>query len=203
MKSTLRSLSLALLIPGALALAADDSGFRPLFNGKDLTGWKLRNPGGHASWSVKDGLLVNDAGQQHGTDLVTTEKFKDFTLRYEYRIPKGANSGMYLRGRHEIQILDDYETGQPSKGGNGAVYNQTPVAKFASRKAGEWQTVEATIQGNRITVVLNGVKVHDQVVSDQPTGGELDRDVSAPGPVMIQGDHGSIALRNIRIKELK
>ena len=104
MHAILRSLALALLLPAAVALAADEAGFRPLFNGKDLTGWKLRNPAGHASWSVQDGLLVNDAGQQHGTDLVTTETFKDFTLRYEYRIPKGANSGMYLRGRHEIVL---------------------------------------------------------------------------------------------------
>lgn len=183
--------------------AADNDGFRPLFNGKDLTGWKLRSPNGPPSWSVKDGVLVNDAGKEHGTDLVTMEKFKDFTIRCEYMIPKGANSGLYLRGRHEIQIVDDYEKGQPSKGGNGAIYNQTPVSQFASKKAGEWQTVEATIQGNKITVILNGVKVHDQVESTSPTGGELDGDVNAPGPILLQGDHGSISFRNIRIKELK
>src|SRR2546423_5116726 len=123
-------------------------------------------------------MLVNDASQQLGTDLVTVEKFKDFTIRYEYMIPKGANSGLYLRGRHEIQILDDYDKGQPSKSGNGAIYNQTPVSKFASRKAGEWQTVEATIKDNKITVILNGIKVHDRVESKAPTGGQLDGDVN-------------------------
>jgi 3-keto-disaccharide hydrolase len=203
-------LSIAGMAQSAVAAGVDQlneterkEGFRPLLNGKDLTGWKLRNANGHPSWSVKNGILVNDAGKEHGTDLVTVEKFKDFTVRCEYMIPKGANSGLYLRGRHEIQILDDYEKGQPSKGGNGAIYNQAPVSQFASKKAGEWQTVEATIKGNRITVVLNGVKVHDQVESSRPTGGELDGDVNAPGPIMLQGDHGSISLRNIRIKELK
>jgi hypothetical protein len=204
MKRAIPLFSLALILAAiAHSQAADEEGFRPLFNGTDLTGWKLRNPDGRPSWSAKEGLLVNDASQGHGTDLVTVEKFKDFTIRYEYRIPKGANSGLYLRGRHEIQILDDYEKGQPAKGGNGAIYNQTPVSTFASKKAGEWQTVEATIKGNKITVILNGVKVHDQVESNQPTGGELDRDIQAPGPILLQGDHGSISFRNLRIKELK
>ena len=194
---------LALLVSVfAYVRAAGEGGFRPLFNGKDLTGWKLRNPSGYKSWSVKEGVLVNDAGDQHGTDLVTEAKFKDFTIHYEYMIPKGANSGVYLRGRHEIQIVDDHDKGQPSKGGNGAIYNQAPVSRFASGKVGEWQTVDATIKGNRITVILNGVKVHEQVESNKATGGELDGDVGAPGPIMLQGDHGSVSFRNIRIKEL-
>src|SRR5262245_43063615 len=89
---------------------ADTSGFRPLLNGKKLNGWKMRNPEGNKSWSVQDGVLVNDVSEgKHGTDLVTEEKFRDFILRYEYKIPKGANSGVYLRGRYEIQIFDDYD----------------------------------------------------------------------------------------------
>lgn len=177
-------------------------GFRPLFNGKDLTGWKLRKPSGTPSWSVKDGLLVNDVAGGHGTDLVSEEKFKDFTIRYEYMIPKGANSGVYLRGRHELQIMDDFDSGRPRAGGNGAIYNQTPVARFASKKAGEWQTVEATIRGKRITVVQNGEKVHDNVESNKATGGELDGNVDQPGPIMLQGDHGNIKFRRIEIKTL-
>lgn len=192
----------ALLLAGNLLAA--DSGFRPLFNGKDLTGWKLRNPSGHASWSVKDGILVNEAsGGKHGTDLVSQDKFRDFVLRYEYKIAKGANSGVYLRGRHEIQVLDDYERGKPSKGGNGAIYNTAPVAKFASKPASEWQTAEATIKGDKVTVILNGEKVHDNVTVDKATGGELDKNIDQPGPIMLQGDHGSISFRKIEIKELK
>jgi hypothetical protein len=192
---------MALLVAGNV-IAAD--GFRPLFNGKDLTGWKLRNPQGTPSWSVKDGILVNDvSGGKHGTDLVSEQKFRDFALRYEYQIAKGANSGVYLRGRYEIQVLDDHARGKPSKGGNGAIYNTAPVAKFASKPAGEWQTAEATIKGDKITVILNGEKVHDNVTVEKPTGGELDRNVDQPGPIMLQGDHGSISFRKIEIKELK
>lgn len=191
----------ALLIAGNLSAA---EGFRPLFNGKDLTGWKLRNPQGTPTWSVKDGVLVNDvSGGKHGTDLVSEQKFGDFVLRYEYKIAKGANSGVYLRGRHEIQVLDDYERGRPSKGGNGAIYNTAPVTKFASKPADEWQTAEATIKGNKVTVVLNGEKVHDNVTVDKATGGELDNKVDQPGSIMLQGDHGSISFRKIEIKELK
>jgi hypothetical protein len=191
----------ALLIAGNL-IAAD--GFRPLFNGKDLTGWKLRKSDGTPSWSVKDGVLVNEVSPgKHGTDLVSEEKFRDFTVRYEYKIPNGANSGLYLRGRYEIQVLDDYERGRPTKGGNGALYNTAPVAKFASKPAGEWQTCEATIKGDKVTVILNGEKVHDNVTAEKPTGGELDRNVDQPGPIMLQGDHGSISFRKIEIKELK
>ena len=195
-------IALAALLIASTALAAE--GFRPLFNGKDLTGWKLRNPSGTPSWSVNDGILVNEVSPgKHGTDLVSEEKFRDFALRYEYKIPKGANSGVYLRGRYEIQVLDDYERGKPSKGGNAALYNTAPVAKFASKPAGEWQTCKATIKGDKVTVILNGEKVHDSVTVEKPTGGELDRNVDQPGPIMLQGDHGSISFRKIEIKELK
>jgi uncharacterized protein len=179
----------------------DEEGYVPLFNGKDLAGWKLRNPNARQSWSARDGLLVNSVTKdEKGTDLVSEEKFRDFSVRYEYMIPPGSNSGFYLRGRHEIQILDDFNHGKPSPGGNGAFYNHTPVSKFVSRKPGEWQTVEATMVGNRVTVWLNGEKVHDHLLVDRPTGGELDGRVNEPGPFMIQGDHGGITLRNLRVK---
>ena len=195
-------IALVILLMAGSAVAAD--GFKPLFNGKDLTGWKLRRPDGYASWSVKDGVLVNDApAGKHGTDLVSEEKFGDFVLRYEYKIAKGANSGVYLRGRIEIQVLDDYERARPTKGGNGAIYNTAPVAKFASKPADAWQTAEATIKGDKVTVILNGEKVHDNVTVDKATGGELDKNMDQPGPIMLQGDHGSISFRKIEIKELK
>lgn len=187
-----------------LAAETDSEGFRALFNGKDLSGWKLRRADGHPSWTIKDGILINTVNKgEHGTDLVTEQKFWNFSVRYEYKIPKGANSGFYLRGRHEIQILDDFDKGQPSLGGNGAIYQHTAVSKFASKPAGEWNTVEATMIGNKISVVLNGVKVHDNVVCDRATGSEIDNKVNEPGPFFLQGDHGSVSFRNIRIKELK
>lgn len=193
-----------LFLVSALALNAADSGFRPLFNGKDTTGWKLRNAKGHNSWSVKDGVLANTVNKgEHGTDLVTEDKFWNFTVRYEYRNPAGANSGFYLRGRHEIQILDDFARGKPAKNGNGSIYNFKAPDDFASKPAGEWNTVEATMIGNKISVVMNGKKIHDNVACDKATGSEIDNKVTEPGPFFLQGDHGSVEFRKIEVKELK
>lgn len=188
----------------AAAAAEDEKDFKPLFNGKDTTGWKLRNPNGHNSWSVQPGgVLKNTVNPgEHGTDLVTEKKFWNFTVRYEFMTPENSNSGFYLRGRHEIQILGDYKNGQPSKGSNGAIYNFKAPDKFATKPAGEWQTVEATMVGNKITVTLNGVKIHDNVECNQATGSEIDRNVTEPGPIFLQGDHGTVSFRNLRIKEL-
>ena len=202
MKTAL-GIGLAVLIGLAASAADKNEGFRPLFNGKDLSGWKLRNAKGTSSWKVEGGALVNDAtGGKHGTDLVTEETFWNFTVRYEYKIPKGANSGFYLRGRHEIQILDDYAKGKPGTHGNGSIYGVKAPSEFTSKPAGEWNRVEATIIGNKITVVHNGVKIHDNVECNKATGSEIDRELNEPGPLFIQGDHGSISVRNIQIKEL-
>ena len=203
--------TMKLLIAFAFALTAatsafaadDDKDFRPLFNGKDLTGWHLRNPNGHNSWKVEDGLLKNVVNKgEHGTDLVGDAKFWNFTVRYEYQVPDGSNSGFYLRGRHEIQILGDYAGGKVAKGGNGGIYNTQAPSEFASKPAGEWQTAEVTMIDNKITVVLNGKKIHDSVESNAGTGSHLDDKVKEPGPFFLQGDHGTVSFRNIRIKEL-
>jgi len=192
-----------LLVSTIQGAEADAEGFRPLFNGKDTTGWKLRNPDGHNSWTVENGILKNTVNKgEHGTDLVTDSKFRNFTVRYEYIVPDGSNSGFYLRGRHEIQILGDYNSGKPSLGGNGAIYNFKAPDKFVSKPGNEWQTAEATIIDNKITVTLNGVKIHDNVECNKATGSEIDRNISAPGPIFLQGDHGTVSFRNIRIKEL-
>ncbi|KAB2646466.1 MAG: DUF1080 domain-containing protein [Verrucomicrobia bacterium] len=187
----------------AVAALADDAGFKPLFNGQDTTGWRLRKPGGHNSWSVADGVLKNTVEQgQHGTDLVSDAKFWNFTVKFEYMVPDGSNSGFYLRGRHEIQILGDFAKGQVAKGSNGAIYNHTVPSEFASKPAGEWQTVEATMIGNKITVILNGKKIHDNVGCDRATGSELDKNVTEPGSFFLQGDHGTVSFRNLVVKEL-
>ncbi len=207
MKQNLKVLALAALaVLGSvvLAMAADEPGFRPLFNGKDLTGWKLRHADGTKSWSVLPGGILKNTVEKgvHGTDLVTEQKFWNFTVRYEYMTPDGSNSGFYLRGRHEIQILGDYKDGKATPTCNGSIYNFKAPDQFVTRPGGEWQTVEATIIGNRITVILNGVKIHDNVVCDRPTGAEIDGKVNEPGPIFLQGDHGTVSFRNIRLKEL-
>src|SRR5215469_8917830 len=207
MKKYLVSLTAILLFStGPLALAAtdDEKDFRPLFNGKDLTGWKLRHPDGNNSWSVEPGGILKNTVEKgvHGTDLVTEQKFWNFTVRYEYMTPENSNSGFYLRGRHEIQILGDYKSGQATPTCNGSIYNFKSPDKFVTKPSGEWQTVEATMVGNKITVILNGVKIHDNVECDKATGSEIDGNVKEPGPIFLQGDHGTVSFRNIRIKEL-
>src|SRR6266487_1150983 len=203
MKKTLLTLSLIISVV-ALVRADDETGFKPLFNGKDTTGWHLRNASGHNSWKVEGGILKNTVNKgEHGTDLVTDKKFKNFTVKYEYLVPDNSNSGFYLRGRHELQILGDYAKGTPSINGNGSIYNFKAPDKFVSKPAGEWQTVEATMIGDKITVVQNGVKIHDNVECRKATGSEIDDKVDQPGPIFLQGDHGTVSFRNIQIKEIK
>ena len=117
-------------------------------------------------------------------------------------VPDKSNSGFYLRGRHEIQIFGDYQSGKPTLSGNGAIYNVKAPSEFASKPGDEWQTAEATIVGNKITVVLNGKKIHDEVECNKATGSEIDNKVNEPGPIFLQGDHGTVSFRNIMIKEL-
>ena len=203
MKKTLLTLT---LIAAALSIirAADEPGFRPLFNGKDIIGWHLRKADGHNSWTVEKGSLKNTVNKgEHGTDLVTDQKFQDFTVKYEYLVPDNSNSGFYLRGRHEIQILGDAASGKATPSCNGALYSFKAPDKFVSKPGDQWQTAEATIIGDKITVVLNGVKIHDKVECRKGTGGQLDNDVDQPGPIFLQGDHGTVWFRNIQIKELK
>ncbi len=192
------------LVAGGVAFAADsEPGYKPLFDGKDMAGWHLRHPDGHSAWKIENGVLHNDLKKgEHGVDLITDDKFWNFTVRYEYMVPDGSNSGFYLRGRHEIQILGDHANGKPEKGGNGAIYQHTAPSKYAGKPGGEWQTVEATMIGNKVTVVLNGEKIHDNVTVERATGSELDTDVDKPGPFFLQGDHGEVSFRNIRVKVL-
>jgi uncharacterized protein len=187
-----------------LSAAEKKDGFKLLFDGKSMNGWKYRTETGKRSWSVQNGMLVNTLGKdEHGTDLLTEEKFRDFTVRFEFQVPPNSNSGFYLRGRHEIQVFDDYKSGKPTAGGNGAIYNLKPVSLFASRKPGQWQSAEVTIVGQKITAILNGVKTHDGVECPKGTGGQLDDNVDQPGPILLQGDHGAVGFRNLRIKALK
>ena len=186
-------------------LSAEENaeGFKLLFDGKSLDGWTYRRPDGNKSWSVQRGILCNVlAPNAHGTDIYSTTKYRDFIVRYEYQVPPGSNSGFYLRGRYEIQIFDNSNKDGHDKGLNGDIYNVASCALPATRKAGQWQQVEARMIGNKITVILNGVKVHENVVVDHGTGSHLDDNVNDPGPILLQGDHGSVAFRNVRIKTL-
>ncbi len=162
-----------------------------LFDSRSLAGWTLQFPARPSGWSVIDGILQNEA---HANNIVTEQKFQDFKLQLEYKLEPKSNSGIYLRGRYELQVLDD--AGTPTeKHGHMSIYSRVAPAVNASKPAGEWQAVEITLVGNRVTVLLNGQKVQDNSLIEGITGGALDANEGEPGPLMIQGDHGKIWIR--------
>jgi hypothetical protein len=166
-----------------------------LFNGTSLDAWGVQHATRPMGWSVQDGVMTNEA---KANNLVSKEKFKDFRLQTEYKIEPGSNSGIYLRGRYELQVLDDF--GKPTEEhGHMSIYAWKKPAVNASRPPGEWQTMEATIVGNKLTVVLNGQKVHDNETIEAITGGALDANEADAGPIMIQGDHGKVSFRRITV----
>ncbi|NIA14585.1 MAG: DUF1080 domain-containing protein [Nitrospiraceae bacterium] len=170
----------------------------PLFNGKDLTGWQnARNANARNRWYVEDGLLTN---KDKANNIGTMANFKDFCLKLDYKIVPHGNSGTYLRGRVEVQILDSHGKEKLETGDDGGIYGIYPPALNASNPAGEWNTMEAMYAGDTLTVKLNGKIVQDKVKIDKVTGGALPGDVNDEGPIMLQGDHGKIWFRNIMIR---
>lgn len=170
-----------------------------LFNGHDLTGWTFDNPQQASSWKVENGTLVN-AGA--GSNLVTTEKFEDFKLHIEFNCPAKANSGVYLRGRYEVQVEDD-SLAEPPSHHMGAVYGFLAPSPEMPRRPGEWQSFDITLVGRVITVVQNGKTIIDKQEIPGITGGALDSREELPGPFYLQGDHGGIAYRNIVVTAAK
>ncbi|HXK62217.1 MAG TPA: DUF1080 domain-containing protein [Acidobacteriota bacterium] len=178
-----------------------------LFNGKDLSGWKLTNPQQANGWAAKDGVLVNNPVQQEGKprvsfgNLRTERTFEDFNLKLEVNVPKGSNSGVYLRGIYEIQVADSY--GRPLDSHNmGAVYSRITPTVAAEKPAGEWQSLDMTLVDRHITVVLNGKKIIDNQPVLGVTGGALTADEFSPGPIYLQGDHGPVSYRNIVLRPI-
>jgi TolB-like protein len=178
-------------------------GWRPLFNGKDLNGWKRRNPQAKGEWRVENGVVVGSGFGRSRRDLYTEDGFWNFNFRCEFMIGTGGDSGIFLRGRHEIQISDDYNVGHTAKGATGALCPFVSPSVFVSRPADQWQTVEATLIGNKVTVILNGTKIHDGIELNQVVNGVLDKNINAPGPILLQGNRGTVRFRNLMIKEIK
>lgn len=167
----------------------------PLFNGKDLTGWEPVNNPASSKWVVKDGTLFNEA---RGSNIRTTKTFNDFKLHIEVNCPEHCNSGIYLRGRDEIQVGTEGGT-QPSHE-MGALYGFVAPAAEMPMGSGQWQVFDITLVGRRLTVLRNGVKIHDNLEVPGITGGALDSNEGEPGPFFLQGDHdGGMAYRNITI----
>lgn len=167
---------------------------KELFNSKDLTGWTAK---GENQWIVEDGILKSP---KSGSNLVTDEKFKDFKLHIEFKYPEDSNSGIYLRGRYEVQIADNAGL-EPSDIYFGGVYGLLTPNEMVAKPAGEWQEYDITLIGRRVTIVANGKTIISNQNIPGMTGGALDNDEAAPGPLLIQGDHGPIEFRNIVITE--
>ena len=165
------------------------------FDGKTLAGWKLRDPKAQLGWAVVNGELavVEPKGN---ADLVSERAFQDQKLHVEFNVESRSNSGVYVRGRYEIQVLDnpDEKMARDSHG-CGAVYSRIAPSRDAAKAAGEWQAYDITLIGRRVIVVLNG-QSHRQR-HHGITGGAIDSNEGEPGPLMLQGDHGKVRFRNI------
>jgi len=220
----------AVLLCGA-ALAGDAKPVEP-FNGKDLTGWKLRGDPAKSGWKVGKAALdpanpqhlvcgeggtemVNEVkGHAQGVDIYTEEKFGDVHIELELLVAKGSNSGVYLMGEYEIQVLDSFGKANPGPGDMGGVYNTKAPTANPCKAPGEWQKFvfdfvapkfdadgKKTANAKFVKVVLNDQVIHENVEAPKPTGGELGKEVPA-GPLLFQGNHGPVAVRNIKITPL-
>jgi hypothetical protein len=217
----------------------EGEGWELLFNGKDLSGWKLKqdDEAHRATWTVvssvqldpaDSGKLVGegtggDAGVlfrqpiAHGSDIFTEKKLGDGEFHLEFMVPKNSNSGVYVMGQYEVQILDSF--GKPDadlgQGDVGAIYSAAAPSTNAAKEPGAWQTLHIVFQAPRfdadgkksgnakfLSVTLNGTEIQKDVEVQGPTGGSLPGGEAAEGPLMIQGDHGIVALKNIRFKPL-
>jgi hypothetical protein len=184
-----------------------------LFNGKDLSNWVQRHrlPVG---WKVSDGILHVVPGTY---DIMSVEKFTDFFLHIEFRCPdmpeatgqQKGNSGVFLQGRYEIQVLDSFGIDIPGKGDCGAIYDQFAPLVNACNPPMEWQTYDVFFRAARVnkageieepvrlTVLQNGIVIHNNIQLPGVTGGAINEKVGEPGPLLLQ-DHGDlVAFRNI------
>ncbi len=169
-----------------------------LLDGNGLAGWHTLRPGREEGWYVEGGVLKN---HKQADVLASDERFWNFRLQAEYLVHEGMNGGIGLRGRYEIQILDDH--GRPaSDHGNGALYGRIAPTVNASRPAGEWQTLDVRLVGRDLTVVLNGVRTIDRETVEGFTAMATDWREGAPGPITLQGDHGAVEFRKIVVTPL-
>lgn len=169
-----------------------------LFNGKDTKGW---HTDGKNQWIAEGGILRSP---HSGANLITDKTFTDFKLHIEFRYPQGSNSGVYLRGRYELQVIDT-KSGDPEPINNqfSSIYGFLPPNKMMAKNPGEWQSYDITLVGRMVTIVANGKTVICDQVIPGITGGAINSREGEPGPILIQGDHGPIDYRNIIITPVK
>lgn len=171
-----------------------------LFDGKDLKRWTPSDPNATPAWKVENGTLISPG---HGAELISTAKFNDFKLHVEFNCDHGANSGVYLRGRYELQIEDDPQPEGPTMR-TGGVYGFLAPSPEQPRRPGVWQSYDITLIGRVVTVVQNGQTIIDKQEIPGITGGALDSHEALPGPIYLQGSEaGHVAFRNITITPAK
>lgn len=167
-----------------------------LFDGKNLDEW---HASGTNQWKAEDEMLRSP---NSGSNLITNKKFNDFKLHIEFRYPEESNSGVYLRGRYEVQV-EDSKGKEPSKDLFSAIYGFIEPSEMMAMASGEWQSYDITLVGRMVNVVANGKIVICNREIPGITGGALDSDEAEPGPIYLQGDHGPIDYRNIVIMPAK
>ena len=167
-----------------------------LFNGVDLKGWHAT---GQNKWTDEDGILRS---KKSGSNLVTDMSFTDFKLHIEFRYQKESNSGVYLRGRYEVQI-DDSKGMDPWVGHLGAIYGFLTPSEMAAKDPGVWQSYDITLRGRMVTIYANNkLVIYNQEIPGI-TGGAINSKEGEPGPLLLQGDHGPIDFRNIILTPIK
>ncbi len=219
---------LAGLWAGAAKAAGKGRVIEP-FNGTNLEGWKTKGPVEQSKWTVGSakvdpanprllavepapegqGHLVTPAG--HGYDIYSEAQFGDCTVQVEVMVPQGSNSGIYLMGEYEIQVLDSFGRQRVGPGDIGGIYGAKAPAVNAARSPGEWQQFVIEFRAPRfaggqkvanarfVKVTLNGQVIHENVEVQKPTRGGVTGQEHAVGPIMFQGDHGPVAYRNLKI----
>lgn len=168
----------------------------PLFDGKDLTGWvPVDQAPNH--WLARHRELINES---KGANLKTTRTFDDFKLHIEFNCPDDGNSGVYLRGRYEVQIEYEQLANNPPERRIGSIYGFLTPSVELPRKPGTWESFDVTLVGRTVTVVRNGVTILDRQEIRGTTGGALDSNEGLPGPIYLQGDHtGGLRFRKITV----
>jgi hypothetical protein len=176
-----------------------------LFNGRNLDGWRLTSPGQKNGWRAEDGVLVNNPAQEEGKphisygNLRTEKEFEDFNLKLEANVPEKGNSGIYLRGIYEVQVMDSHGRGLDPHH-MGGIYSRIAPTQSAEKPAGEWQSMDITLLDRHVTVILNGKKIIDNQPLLGCTGGALWADEFRPGPLYLQGDHTGVKYRDMTLR---
>ncbi len=199
----------ALIFSGALARAADD-GFTPLFDGKTLTGWESVG-GKSGNWVIEDGVLVTKG--EGGGWLSTVKTYGDFTVKLEFLLEPGGNSGVFIRSPHsgdpaytgmEIQVLDDdserYKDLKPYQY-CGSVYGVSAAKRGSVKPAGQWNAMEITATGSKVSVKINGNLVVETDLKDHADAEATHPGIKRPeGYIGLQSHSEPVKFRNIAIK---